>query len=147
MRVRGIVAVAVLAASGAVCAQDCNTTSGKCKVDVLVFGTCPSANVRFDPDTLQLAGRHNVEIIWSLPAGYRFCPARSDGVTFKDPSGNPDGQFYGPTLDDPSGPCYLKFRWNDRNDPWTARRSYAYEIQFTSPTGTTCSKDPFVRNG
>ena len=144
-----MIAVAALAACSAAHAQqDCNTTSGKCKVDVLVFGTCPTTNIRFDPDTLRLAGRHNVEIIWSVPRGYAFCPGRGDGVTFKDASGNPDGQFYAPTYDDPSGTCYLKFRWNDKNEPWTHQKpAYAYMIQFTSPSGATCAKDPFVKNG
>lgn len=147
MLIRAAVACIGLAAWGSALAQDCNTTSGKCKVDVLVFGTCPSANIRFDPDTLRLAGRHNVDIIWSLPPGYLFCPARNDGVTFKHPSGNPDGQFYGPVYEDPSGACYIHYKWHNKNEPWTFTRSYPYEIQFTSPTGTTCTKDPFIRNG
>lgn len=142
-----VIGCAAFAACGAAHAQDCNTTSGKCKVDVLVFGTCPGANIRFDPNTLNLAGRHNVEIIWSLPRGYRFCPANGDGVSFKDPSGSPDGQFYGPVYDDPSGTCYLHFKWKDKNEPWTHTKQYGYDIKFTSPTNTPCKEDPFIRNG
>jgi hypothetical protein len=144
-----LIGFAALAACGAAHAQqECNTTSGKCKVDVLVFGTCPTTNIRFDPDTLRLAGRHNVEIIWSLPQGYAFCPGRNDGVKFKDASGNPDGQFYDPVYDDASGTCFLHFKWHNKNEPWTAQRpAYAYIVQFTSPTATTCTKDPFIKNG
>ena len=115
-------------------------------MDVRVTEPCNTpGHIAAEPDTLQLNGGRNVRITWELPRGFRFCRASGDGIRFK---GETDGQFFDDDTDDPQGGgCFKKFRWKDKNDPHTAGKSYSYLIQFTSPSGTTCRHDPFIRNG
>ena len=123
--------------------NDCMTSSGKCEVAIKVTEPCDArGSIAADPPTLVLNGKRNQKIEWELPNGYEFCPANRDGIVFK--YGDLDFQFYDPEFVG-SGTCKKKFKWTDKNDPWTKGKEYSYLIKFTGPKGS-CMLDPFIRN-
>jgi len=159
MLARTILAVAAVLASSNAYAQaspHCNA-GGVCKVDVDVAPGRPctdQANITVRPDTVLMGPGGQRMIVWTLPGAYRFCPANGDGIVFK--TSELDSQFFGsaPTDDangaDPvgaPGACFKHFRWNNKNEPFTAQRFYQYLVKFTGPAGEACVKDPFIRNG
>lgn len=136
-----------------VLANDCNTGSGKCEVNVTVTEPCmTSGNIKVDYPTLALAGKPNRTIVWHLPKDYAFCRNTNDIAMFK--TVDLDFQFTDPAYtndaggaDDPvPGNCKEKFRWKDKNEPKTANKEYSYYLWFTGPQGR-CYFDPFIRNG
>ena len=127
---------------------------GRCRVTISVVGACADpANIRVSPDPVEMGQGNQRTIVWRLPQGFEFCPAKGDAVQFK--RGDNDFQFFDPRRTDDAdgdddaasaGKCRRNFRWRNKNEAHTAGRMYEYLIQFTGPAGETCTKDPFIRN-
>ena len=129
--------------------------AGRCRVAISVTGSCTDqANIKVDPEVVAMGDGAGRTIVWRLPQGYEFCPAKGDAVQFK--TGNLDSQFFDARRtdhadgdDDHGAPdkCRRNFRWKNKNEPHTAGREYEYLIRFTGPGGEACVKDPWIRNG
>jgi hypothetical protein len=138
--------------------KDCPDAHGHCEVKVLspncpVFSKC-TASVDFDPINLG-PGKHDINIVWTLPAGYGFCPGVGDGVFLKGV--DPDDQFddmYATDMPDGTKPNGRKkcielkhYHWKALNTKSKPKDPYEYRIRFHDHTGAKVYEiDPWVVN-
>ena len=134
---------------------DADGIAKRCKIDVdvdfQIAGTCRVVV----PNYIILKNKKKAVLVWDLPAGYRFCAARGDGVFLVDKDQVGDEQFddFGVPDAGTGRPdfkeCRNRFRILALNSKHSGPRiEYAYRLQFRRMSDNlVCTADPFIRNG
>jgi hypothetical protein len=109
----------------------------KCDVSITV-ASCTPAGIILEHEVLGVAqGSRDVDIRWTIDTpDYYFA---KDGIKFK--TGDWPKEF-----DQPEG-NRNKYKWRDRNNLDTGKRSYDYSVTIVKSDGSACAtKDPTVVN-
>jgi len=129
---------------GPPCVNPINVDAGNCNKSAVKHEV-----IRF-PRKVNGNDNRNIQVKWTLPNGFGFCPqpASGDGVFLK--GNDPDNQFTSIVFEGP--PASVPFPCNRPTVMLTARnsvpnRTYPYRIRFHSADGnTTCTIDPTMVN-
>jgi hypothetical protein len=137
--------------------KDC-ASGHKCKVTITPLeDNCKwshACTADVDPEeVVLLRGEQNIDIVWTLPAGFSFCRGLQDGIALKTSDSNNQFEDMYPT-DNPNGdkPAEGADCKNFRHYHWKAKNStpslyYPYAITFHDRTGVhKYTVDPWIIN-
>jgi hypothetical protein len=121
---------------------DATVASTRC---LLIFGC--SGTLDHDPLVL-VRSKNEIDITWTLPAGFGFCTKLGDGVFLKSIDDYDQNQFrdLGP-IGKPSGPsnkCKQQYQWLGHN--LLEGQQYEYRMVFRDSSNNIYVLDPWIDN-